>query len=117
MVFAAGAAVLALSAVYLWRRDGRADHRWVLSTADFLVMAAMCAAPAARLGPLASLCAAFLTVEGLAWVFEAWGGIRRGSAGPITAGATLVATRPDVGARASLAAMAAGMAFMLVAVR
>ncbi|MEV0068031.1 MULTISPECIES: DUF5134 domain-containing protein [unclassified Amycolatopsis] len=117
VLFSAGGAVLAVTTVSLWWRDRRVHHRWVLSTADFLVMAAMCAESPARLGLLAQLCAAYLTIEGLAWVFDVWGRIHQGRTGTEPARNPAVVTRTDLGARAMLATMAGGMAFMLVAAR
>ncbi|MEU0529048.1 DUF5134 domain-containing protein [Amycolatopsis tolypomycina] len=113
-VFAA-LAVGAAGAVFRWRSDGRAALLWAVSTVDVVIMAAMCAEPQPWPVVAGYGVAVYLAAVAVAWALGWWDRVAESSTRE--SGSVRVATATDLSTRVSLAGMAAGMAFMLVAMR
>lgn len=116
-LFAALTTVLAVVTVVSWsRRDQRLP--WLLLTVDMLVMTYMLLPVTARGHTVGHVLAAYLGLRCLAWAFGWWHrhGLRRAAGTPASDGHRewrAAMSAPSV--RASLAVMAAGMAYMLAA--
>jgi hypothetical protein len=115
VVFTVLALTLTGVTVLLQWSDGRPALPWAVSTGDAGIMAAMCAVPQPWPAAAGYGAALYLGAVGVAWAVGWWD---RVAAPPgREEGAVRVATTTDLSTRTSLAGMAAGMAFMLVAMR
>lgn len=124
VVFALVAVAEAGAAVVFRRREGVLNPLWASAAVDGLIMAYMLVFPMD--GPVLVTCVlvAYLAVQVVAWAFGLWGrapalrsavaaGTAPGTARSVAGVGLLADSAPSV--RASLAAMAAGMAYMLLA--
>ncbi|MDX3191753.1 DUF5134 domain-containing protein [Streptomyces sp. MN03-5084-2B] len=115
VIFTALALTSAGMTVFLQWFDGRAALPWAASTGDAAIMAAMCAVPQPWPAAADYGAALYLGAVAVAWVVGWWD---RVAAPPGREDGTMrTATTTDLSTRTSLSAMAAGMAFMLVAMR
>jgi hypothetical protein len=112
VVFAIITAAIAAAAVLVARREGQLNPLWVaagVDTAAMIYMAAVMASPSTAQAAVTWIVVAYLGGQTLAWLLGVWDHVlaHRSSLG--------LSGHISIDIRLSLAAMAAGMAYMLAA--